>query len=59
MKFWKLAGAGIFQKRNEESVINTLAHPTMSIRDFVLQYPPHAFQCVRNQMYNHSFLQVV
>lgn len=47
IKFWKLAGAGTFQKRNEDSV-----HPTMPNRDFVLQYPPHAFKCVRNQMYN-------
>jgi hypothetical protein len=47
MKFWKLAGAGIFQKGNEEDVKNTFAHPTTSNREiFVLQDPPHAFKGV-------------
>lgn len=60
MKFWKLAGARIFQKGNEEDVKNTFAHPTISNREnFVLQDPPHAFKCVRNQMYNHPTVQVV
>lgn len=41
MKLWKLAGAAIFQKGNEEDVKNTFAYSTISNREiFQLQDPP-------------------
>jgi hypothetical protein len=59
MKFWKLTGAGVEKKGDEETVTNSFPHPINPDRKIhVLQDPPHAFKCVRDQLYNHEIVQV-
>lgn len=59
MKFWKLTGAGVEKKGDEETVTNSFPNPLNPDRKIhVLQDPPHAFKCVRNQLYNHETVQV-
>jgi hypothetical protein len=59
MKFWKLTGAGVEKKGDEETVTNSFPHPINPDRKIhVLQDPPHAFKCMRNQLYNHETVQV-
>jgi len=59
MKFWKLAGAGIDIEGQKEIVKNEFPYPLDPDRSiYVLQDPPHAFKCVRNQLYNHDTVQV-
>jgi hypothetical protein len=59
-KVWTLAGLGIQQQENKPDVINnTIAHPTATNENiYFLQDAPHAFKCIRNQMFNHETVQV-
>jgi hypothetical protein len=51
MKFWKLIGASVEKKGDEETVTNSFPNPINPDQKMhALQDPPHAFKCVRNQL---------
>ena len=53
---WKLAGINISA---DNSVRSSMPHPTVPEHDiYFLLDPPHAWKCIRNQIYNHGITQV-
>lgn len=58
----QMAGIGITptnEEGKEDIIANTMNHPMDKTHQiYCMQDPPHAFKCVRNQMFNHETVQV-
>lgn len=58
---WKLAGVGVAKAKDGGEVNNSMIHPTARPDQpvYFLLDPPHAFKCIRNQIFNHKIVQVL